>query len=64
MLLQQYRLLGLQDTCQVLHACFVNTGGKSDTNVPAGLILEWIVEDVKSNIKHMNSNKTDVNINN
>ncbi|CAC5383233.1 unnamed protein product [Mytilus coruscus] len=62
MLVQQYSVMGLQEACQVFQACFINTTGKSDGNVPADLVQEWNVKECKKHIKHMYSNKLDANI--
>ena len=57
MLVQQYSLLPLQEACNVLQACFVNTKGKPDSHIPADQQMEWIVRNSKKHIKHMHSNK-------
>ena len=61
-LVQQYSVMGLREACQVFQACFVNTHGKQDKNIPADLIQEWNVRECKKHIKHMYSNKVDANI--
>ena len=62
MLVQQYSVIGLQDACQIFHACFVNKEGKEEGHVPADLVQEWQVRESKAHIKHMFSNKSEANI--
>ena len=62
MLVQQYSVIGLRDACQIFHACFVNLNGKVDGHVPADLVQEWQVKESKAYIKHMFSNKSNMNI--
>ena len=62
LLFMQYSLLSEQRANQVLHACFVNTKGKPESNVPADLQMEWVVKQNKAHIKHMFSNKSMDNI--
>lgn len=33
--------MGLHKACEVFEACFINTTGKSDWNVPEDLVQEW-----------------------
>ena len=46
----------------MLQACFMNTKGHPDTNVPADLQMEWVVRHNKKHIKHMYSIKSMTNI--
>ena len=64
MMVQQKSLLPIRDAYQVLYNCFVNTKGKVDSHVPADQQMEWLVKLMKKHIKHMYSNKTEININN
>ncbi len=62
MLIQQYSILPLQQACQVMQACFVNTKGKPDSHVPADQQMEWNVKAQKQMIKHLCSQKSEANI--
>ena len=62
LLLQQYCQLPLQEACEVLQACFVNTQGRINSHIPADLQMEWLVRNVKAHLKHMYSNKTEASI--
>ncbi|CAC5407911.1 unnamed protein product [Mytilus coruscus] len=62
MLVQQYSVMGLQESCQVFCASFVNLHWRKDGNVPADLVQEWSVKESKKHIKHMFSNKENLTI--
>lgn len=53
----QYSLLTEQVAHQTFHAGFVNTKGKSDTNIPADQQMEAVIKKSKRHIRHMCSNK-------
>ena len=62
MLVQHYSLLPLQESCQVIQACFVNTKCFTDSHIAADQQMEWIVKINKTHIKHMYSYKTKGNL--
>ena len=62
LLVHQYVTLSEKAAMEEFYGLFVNTKGKSDSHIPCDLQMEYIVKDVKTNIKHMFSNKTEKNI--
>ena len=62
LLIQQYSLFPLDEACQLLNQCFVNTHGKPNSFVPCDQVMEWNVRDCKRHVKHMFSNKNEANI--
>ncbi|KAH3874587.1 hypothetical protein DPMN_037834 [Dreissena polymorpha] len=64
LLVHQFCILSEKEACEEFFGMFVNTTGKENAHIPCDLKMEHIVKDIKSNIKHMFSNKTDQNITN
>ena len=62
LLVHQYCVLSEKEASEEFYGMFVNTQGKLDSHIPCDLKMEYIVKEVKTNIKHMFSNKTDKNI--
>ena len=62
LLVHQHCILSEKEAAEEFYGMFVNTTGKPGSHIPCDLKMEHIVKEVKSNIKHMFSNKTDKNI--
>lgn len=62
LLVHQYCTLSEKEAHEEFYGLFVNTKGKADSFIPCDLRMEHLVKSVKTNIKHMFSNKTDKNI--
>ena len=62
LLVHQYCVLSEKEASEEFYGMFVNTRGKPDSHIPCDLQMEYVVKEVKTNIKHMFSNKTDKNI--
>ena len=61
-LVLQCHVLFEQEAHVMFYSMFVNTTGKIDGNIPADLQMEFVVCLYKKHIKHMLSNKREVNI--
>ena len=62
LLVHQQCILSEREAYEEFYGLFVNTSGKSNSHIPCDLKMEYIVKEVKTNIKHMFSNKTEQNI--
>ncbi|XP_070532786.1 uncharacterized protein [Ptychodera flava] len=62
LLVHQLCILSEREALEEFYGLFVNTKGKIDSFIPADRQMEYIIKLVKSNIKHMYSNKTESNI--
>ena len=61
-LVLQCHVLSAQEAHAMFYSMFVNTTGKIDGNIPADLQMEFVVGLYKKHIKHMISNKREINI--
>jgi hypothetical protein len=61
-LVHQTCVLSERAANEAFYGLFVNTRGQVDSHIPCDLQMEYIVQMVKKNIKHMFSNKSDKNI--
>jgi hypothetical protein len=58
----QCQVLSPRDAHAMFYFMFVNTNGKIDGNIPVDLQMEFLVRLYKKHIKHMLSNKREMNI--
>lgn len=61
-LVHQKSILSEKEAHEEFCGLFVNTKGGLDRHIPCDLRMEFLVKQIKKNIKHMFSNKTDKNI--
>ena len=61
-LVHQQSILSEKEAYEEFYGLFVNTKGGLDRHIPCDLQMEFLVKQIKRNIKHMFSNKTEKNI--